>query len=166
MPHRLEQRLPPDWDQVKATWDDLSRLFTEAGLDSDTAYALCMAAQELLENAVKYGAYDAEHPELVLRVEVKRHHVTIEVKHPVVPDDARLRRLDDTIQWIRGFQNPFEAYVEKLKQVSAQPYTAGESGLGLARVAYEGQCLLDFYVDDANVLALSAVYQPSHGGLH
>ena len=70
----------------------------------------------------------------------------------------RLKKLDDTIQWIRGYQSPFEAYVEKLKQVSAQPYAPGESGLGLARIAYEGQCVLDFYVDETDVLAMSAVH--------
>ena len=43
--------------------------------------------------------------------------------------------------------------------VSAQPYSNGESGLGLTRVAYEGRCVLDFYVDDENTLAVSAVYR-------
>jgi len=36
--------------------------------------------------------------------------------------------------------------VERMRAVSSQPYAAGKSGLGLARIAYEGRCLLDFYV--------------------
>jgi hypothetical protein len=63
------------------------------------------------------------------------------------------------IQWIRGFQDPFEAYVERMKIVSAQPYSNGESGLGLTRIAYEGRSVIDFYVDEGNVLAVSAVYR-------
>jgi len=72
--------------------------------------------------------------------------------------DENLRRLDETIQWIRGYQSPFEAYVEKLKEVSTGE-NQGESGLGLVRIAYEGQSILDFYVDEQNMLAMSAVYR-------
>jgi hypothetical protein len=122
-----------------------------------------MAAQELLENAVKYGpaAVPGQKTAVVLVVEVAKSSVTVEVRSPADADPAKLKALDDTIQWIRGFQNPFEAYVERLKRVSAQPFAAGESGLGLARVAYEAQCILDFYVNDSNILALSAVYRPT-----
>ena len=41
---------------------------------------------------------------------------------------------------------------------SSQPFSPEKSGLGLARIAYEGQCILDFYVNDQNMLAVSAVY--------
>ena len=85
--------------------------------------------------------------------------VIVEVRAPAHRDPVKLRKLDESIQWIRGYQSPFEAYVEKLKQVSAQPYAPGESGLGLARIAYEGQCVLDFYVDETDVLAMSAVHR-------
>lgn len=154
---RLERRLPPDWDAVKATWDDCLAHLKANGLDADTAYSLCMVAQELLENAVKYGRIDGSET-IILSIDVAERAVTIEVKSPSHAQPAQLKKLDDNIQWIRGFQNPFEAYVERLKEVSAQPYTEGESGLGLARVAYEGQCILDFYIDDTDTLAISAVH--------
>lgn len=154
---RLDRQLAPDWDAIKATWDDCLAHFKDNGMDSDTSYSLCMVAQELLENAVKYGRFNPG--EVVqLSVDVAARSVTIEVKSPSRADPAQLKKLDDNIQWIRGFQNPFEAYVERLKEVSAQPYTEGESGLGLARVAYEGQCILDFYIDETDTLAISAVH--------
>lgn len=147
-------------------WDECSAFFTAHGLSDEEAYALTMSAQELLENAVKYGAWNrASGADILLTLEVDRRTATIEVQSPVgEEDDQSLRKLDDTIQWIRGFQSPFEAYVERLKQVSAQPYVEGESGLGLTRIAYEGRCLLDFYVTPDQRLAMSAVYQP--GGLY
>jgi hypothetical protein len=74
-------------------------------------------------------------------------------------DDEHLRRLDRAVQWIRGFQNPFEAYVEKLKEVSSQSLESNESGLGLVRIAYEGQSILDFFLLDRNVLSVSAVHR-------
>lgn len=160
MTKRLELDLPPEWDAVKSVWDDCHGHLLRNGLTADEAYALSMAAQELLENAVKYGTFGPSKDRIRLSVDVGSLNVTVEVRSPVDPDAGRLKRLDETVQWIRGFQNPFEAYVERLKEVASQPYTAGESGLGLARIAYEGRCILDFYVNDSNVLAMSAVYQP------
>ncbi|MFN7132145.1 MAG: hypothetical protein ACK4N5_08685 [Myxococcales bacterium] len=156
---RLELEIPPDWDAIKACWDRCMAHLRAAGLDEDTAYALSMASQELLENAVKYGSFDEGGITLTIEVAAE---VTIEVRTPTGAAEARLRHLDETIQWIRGFQDPFEAYVERLKAVSAEPYREGHSGLGLVRVAYEARCLLDFYVDERDTLAISAVYQPSN----
>jgi hypothetical protein len=91
--------------------------------------------------------------------------VTIEVQNRVAADDVQLRRFDRAIQWLRGFQDPFEAYVERLKLVSAESYRGGQSGLGLARIAYEARCLVDFWVDERGTLAVSAVYpRGSWGG--
>ena len=52
-----------------------------------------------------------------------------------------------------------KTYVEKLKEISNKTLAEGESGLGLVRIAYEGQSILDFYVNENNLLAVSAVYQ-------
>lgn len=154
----LEIRVVPEWDTVKASWDPCRAMLARAGLAEDESYQLAMVAQELLENAVKYGAFqDGERIDLEIRVAPE--DVTVEVRSRVGVDDAHLRRFDRMIQWIRGFQDPFEAYVERMKIVSAQPYAQGESGLGLTRIAYEGRCLIDFYVDGENTLAVSAVYR-------
>jgi hypothetical protein len=154
----LELRIPPEWDAIKATWDPCRSYLSGAGLGEDEAYQLAMVAQELLENAVKYGAF-AGAERIALGVRLREDDVTVEVKSRVDVDDANLRRFDQMIQWIRGYQDPFEAYVERLKLVSARPYSHGESGLGLTRIAYEGRCAIDFYVDEGNVLAVSAVYR-------
>lgn len=154
----LDLRIAPEWDAVKAVWDPCRSMLASNGLSADEAYQLAMVSQELLENAVKYGAFsEAERVDLTVRV--LPEDVTVEVKNRVGVDDANLRRFDQMIQWIRGFQDPFEAYVERLKAVAAKPYVQGESGLGLTRIAYEGRCAIDFYVDEENVLAVSAVYR-------
>jgi hypothetical protein len=153
----LELTLAPDWSAVRAAWDPCRGMLERSGLDADESYALAMVAQELLENAVKYGADDADTIGLSLRV--AEEDVTVEVRSRVGVDDAHLRTFDLTVQWIRGHQDPFEAYVERLKQTSARPYAPGGSGLGLARIAYEGRCALDFYVDAGSILAVSAVYR-------
>ena len=154
----LDLGIDPEWDAVKAAWDPCRSMLSRYGVGEDESYQLAMVAQELLENAVKYGSFRGGE-RVALELRVLRDEVTVEVKSRVGVDDAHLRRFDQTIQWIRGFQDPFEAYVEHMKIVSAQPYSNGESGLGLTRIAYEGRCVLDFYVSDENILAVSAVYR-------
>ena len=160
MAEALRLQLPPDWDAIKSTWDATFRALATAGLGEDLCHALCTTAQELLENAVKYGAFtDPADRTIALSVAVEPAAVILEVKNPTDAEPARLKSLDETIQWIRGYQTPFEAYVERLKEISLQPFAPDRSGLGLVRVAYEGQCILDFYVDAANILAVSAVHR-------
>lgn len=161
----LNMELVPDWDAIQRVWDPCREYLTAHGLDDDSVYGLCMVVQELLENAVKYGAFDEARERIRLAVSGGPGPVTIEVHSPLDAESARLERLDGMIQWIRGFQSPFEAYVGRLKEVAAEPLDSGESGLGLVRMAYEGQCILDFFTDEANVLSMSAVYQPQ-GGAH
>lgn len=153
------RRLVPEWGRVREAWGPCESFLKQRALTADVIYGLCMAAQELLENAVKYGSYTRAEDRIELAVDAGQADVIIEVKHPVARDPSQLRRFDESIQWIRGFQSPFEAYVERLKNVSAQPYETGKSGLGLARIAFEARCILDFYVDENDILAVSAVYQ-------
>lgn len=154
----LELRLAPDWDAILSAWEPCFATLSRVGVSDDERASLCMVARELLENAVKYGGFgEGEAVELTLRA--SRDEVTIEVRNPlhgVAPE--QLRRFDHAIQWIRGYQDPFEAYVEKMKELSTEPYHEGKSGLGLTRIAYEGRSILDFYVEPSDKLAVSAVY--------
>lgn len=152
-------QLEPEWDAIRGAWEPCDRLLTANGLGRDDAYGLCMVARELLENAVKYGAFHGGGPAIDLSLEVGPQEVTVEVRSPVGVDSDELREFDRTVQSIRGYQDSFEAYVERLKLASAQAFGAGKGGLGLARIAYEGRCAVDFYVDTANVLAVSAVWR-------
>jgi hypothetical protein len=160
-PGALAREIPADWDAAAKLWNVCTEFLTASGLDRDEVYALTMAASELLENAVKYGDWQrAPNDKIVLSIEVAERNVTVEVQCPTADDPLALRKLDEQIQWIRGFQSPFEAYVERLKLVSARGHDLGESGLGLIRIAYEGRCVVDFYVTHERRLAMSAVYRP------
>ena len=68
-----------------------------------------------------------------------------------------LNELDRIIQWIRGFQDPFEAYIDRLQTVAQKSLTDKESGLGIVRVAYEARAILDFFVTADNMLTVAAV---------
>lgn len=154
-PSLLELSLPPAWDAVREGWHACHGMLSRSGLCEDEAYALSMVAQELLENAVKYGAADAK--AIRLRVRVEDEDVTVEVQSRVGEDGRSLERFGGVVERLRAAPDPFQAYVEGLQ--AAVRSEAGEpSALGLARIAYEGRCALDFRVD-AGVLAVSAVYR-------
>jgi hypothetical protein len=155
-PRTLELTLPPDWDAVRAVWEACQGMLERSGLEADEAYALAMVAQELLENAVKYGVASADGIRLSLRVEEKG--VTVVVRNRVGEDDGHLRAFGGVMQRLRECPDSFAAYVERLQQAALRPYTPGGSELGLARIAYEGRCALDFSLD-SGFLAVSAVYR-------
>ena len=129
------------------------------GLNADAQNALSMVACELAENATKYGHFNGEKETVRVSVAVHSTMVTVTVSNPVTQKEAdSLAILDHTIQWIRGFHDPFQAYLERLRDVSAQGLLSTESRLGLVRIAYEGQSTLDFFVGGDGILVVSATY--------
>jgi hypothetical protein len=150
----LELSLPPQWDAVRDAWEACRGTLLRSSLSQDEVDALAMVAQELLENAVKYGA--AETIRLSLRVDVE--DVTVEVASRVDGDGANLRSFGGAVKRIREATDPFQGFVERLRQAATRPESGAPSELGLARIAYEGRCALDYRVD-AGTLAVSAVYR-------
>jgi hypothetical protein len=155
-PKVLELSLPPEWDSVRAGWGACHGLLSGAGLAADEADALSMVAQELIENAVKYGGDGAEAIRLSLRVE--EEGVTLEVRSRVPEDGAHLATLGGAVEQLRASSDPYQAWVECLTRAAGRSEVEGVSELGLARIANEGRCALDYRVD-AGVLAVSAVYR-------
>lgn len=148
----------PKWDEIERARNESAEFFRSHGLPDEAVYGLTMVISELIENSIKYGIFRSPESKVTLDVHLGDTMITVEVINPV--DETaqdHLRRLDKTIQWIRGHQDPFEAYVERLKEVSKKPLYDTESGLGLVRIAYEGQAILDFFVSEDNNLSVSAV---------
>ena len=134
------------------------------GLDADAQNALSMVACELAENATKYGHFREDKEVVKVSLEILPSQVTVTVSNPVTQAEAEeLAVLDETIQWIRGFQDPFQAYLERLRDVSSQSLSSTESRLGLVRIAYEGQSILDFYVGADGILVVSATWARAGG---
>ena len=162
----LHLNVRPQWEELDIARQEAVSFLRGHQFGEATVNATEMVVCELTENATKYGTFGVTPSEVRIAITVEGATVTVEVRSPVgSADDEHLQRLDRTVQWIRGFQNPFEAYVERLKEVSAQSLESSESGLGLVRIAYEGQSVLDFFLHDQNVLAVSAVFTaaPSDG---
>jgi hypothetical protein len=161
MEQSLRLTVKPQWDEIENARIEVGVYLQSQGLMRDAVHSLTMVISELIENGIKYGSFTG--PEDAIAVDIHRngHTTTVEVINPLnIKDKAarnHLTKLDKTIQWIRGYQDPFEAYVEKLKEVSRRPLKDEESGLGLVRIAYEGKSILDFFVSEEGSLNVSAV---------
>jgi hypothetical protein len=161
----LQLSLRPVWDEIDALGGRCTDFFKAEGLDADAQNALAMVACELAENATKYGHFQTDKEAVKVSLEVQPAHVTVTAINPVTPAEAdSLAVLDHTIQWIRGFQDPFQAYLERLRDVSSQSLDSVESRLGLVRIAYEGQSTLDFYVGADGMLVVSATFPLAGAG--
>jgi hypothetical protein len=154
----IEMTLSPHWDQIEKVRRRTSAFLKNQGLSRELIDALTMVSSELVENGMKYGCFEESENGLTFHLHLVEKNVIVEVTHPTSSNAAQhLRRLDRTIQWIRGFQDPFQAYLEKLKEVARRPINDSESGLGLVRIAYEGKSILDFFVAEDNALNVSAI---------
>ncbi|XDD51648.1 ATP-binding protein [Leptospira sp. WS92.C1] len=155
----LEMKLRPIWGEIERARVECKGFLKELELTDDARDALCMITSEILENAIKYGSFINETQEFTFKIEAGKDGMLVQAWSPLPSAGIveNLRRLDSIIQWIRSFQSPFQAYLERLKLVAGQPLEDNESGLGLIRIAYEGEAILDFYVNENDILYVSAL---------
>ncbi len=150
--------LKPEWEKIENARNTGAQFLTQSGVCAEKVQAVTMVLSELIENAIKYGCYSIAEDKIEAKIRIDESMITIEVLHPVEKGNYRhLKELDKSIQWIRGFQNAFEAYIEKIQEVSKKPLKDDESGLGLVRIAYEGQAIVDFFLNEDNQVSVSAV---------
>ena len=148
----------PKWEQIEGIRKKTRAFLRSHDFSSELVDALTMVSSELVENGMKYGSFDRPQNRITFKLHISGNNIIVEVTHPTSPSASHhLRQLDKTIQWIRGYQNPFQAYLEKLKEVAKKPIHDHESGLGLVRIAYEGKSILDFFVAEDNALNVSAI---------
>lgn len=148
----------PKWDEVEKIRNLTAKFLKSHRLSTDTVYSITMIVSELSENAIKYGNFKQAKDRVDVSIHITDGDIMAEVVNPVdMTEHQHLKRLDQTIQWIRGYQDPFEAYLERLKEVSRKPFNDEESGLGLVRIAYEGRAILDFFVGENDILNVSAI---------
>jgi len=154
----IEFDVKPDWDEIEKIRNESVDFFQSHKLSDDTIHSLSMIISELIENGLKYGDFTKKGNKVAVVIQIAARNVTVEVLNPV--DDSaheHLSKLDKTIQWIRGYQDPFEAYIERIKEVSKKPLHDTESGIGLVRIAYEGNAMLDFFLSENSMLNVSVV---------
>lgn len=154
----LELRVTSDWTEMGRVNQAVSDFLAGCGLPTEDVDKYTMVVCELVENGIKYGHFNQEKDAVSVRVWIAGRTISVLVTNPVGNySRTYLSELDRTIQWVRGFQAPFEAYIARMKAISREPLETDKSGLGLVRITYEGRAMLDFYLDENDTLSVSAI---------
>lgn len=158
MESQLDLRVRADWSEMARVNEAAGAYLASCELSTEAVQKYTMVVCELVENAIKYGSFPSPEDRIDVHVSVASVAISVQVTHHChETGTAGLGDLDRTVQWLRSYQAPFEAYVARMKAISREPLDAEKSGLGLARITYEGRALLDFYVDENSMLSVSAV---------
>jgi hypothetical protein len=148
----LDLAVPTEWRRIDRVREAVGHCVAAVYADRDLCDALGMVSAELLENAFKYGSPDQTEVRLSVRQEGDR--LVVAVTNDVHPDTAHARQLAERVAWVNEFGDPQRAYEAAL----ARAYTdeSDASGLGLARILYEGGCALDCITTDGRVTVSAA----------
>lgn len=136
----LALSVPPDWARIDPVREAVQLSVRAAYAPVLIGDRVAIVVSELLENAIKYGL---EGPiDVVLEGDVRRLRVS--VTNGVRDGCRRTRKLSTHIDWIESFEDPQQAYMACLTMAFQRPDdpSATGSGLGLARIRYEGGCSL------------------------
>ena len=112
-----------------------------------------MSASELLENAVKFSSKDG------IRMMIKKLDKE-EQLILVVFNYTDKKAADHLIERVAEMNShdPLQYYIEKMKESAVR--NDGKSGLGLARINYEGEADLDInYFENDGIVQVRAVFK-------
>jgi hypothetical protein len=138
---------------IQKVREKISKFFKLHGLSSKTVHEQVMIIKELLKACTQYSGFNSQQDKRKIQIHINRNKITVEVSNQINDNqNKQIQELDKTIQFIRGYQDPFEAFL-KLKATSNN----GSDGLVLAKLSYEGKATLDFFVSEDNVMSMSAV---------
>lgn len=158
MKKSIKFTLEPKGNDIENVVGKCSNFLKSNGLLDDTVRSQVMVVRELVRNAMKYGKFDNSENQMTVHIQINQSQIIVEVMNPVNERSLhKLKELDNTIQWIRGYQDPHEAYMLSLKRVCERSNICEANGLGLARVAFKANAILDFYVSKDNIFILLAV---------
>ena len=129
-----------EWSNVDLLRSSVHNCFTAMFADIDGCHSLGMITAELLENAIKYGAWADNEAVFRLRVSGEERIARVTVENPAKQDDPAVGVLFESLRWIKSFPSSEEAYRARLLEVASAPKEV--SRLGLARLAYEANCTL------------------------
>jgi len=158
MKNSITLNLQPDSDGIQMAGQKSSNFLKSHGLSDETIHTQIMILKELIKNGIKYGKFTPSKNEISVSIHIAENTISVEVMNPVdVTCCERLDELDKTIQFLRGYQNPFQAYMLMKKKAPKYPFRGDADGLDLIKIAYEGKAILDFCVHENNMLNQSAV---------
>jgi len=151
----LDLAVPTDWTRIDQVREAVGHSVAAVFGDLELKDALAMVSAELLENALKYGRPAQGDVRISLRDDAGRLVVTVTNEVDEGSEHARL--LDELVRWVREADSPLAAYEAALARTISDETEALRSGLGLARISYEGGCDLDCDTSEPGRVTVRAV---------
>jgi hypothetical protein len=148
-----------EWKNIDLLRTSVQNCFIAVFADLDGCHAIAMVTGELLENALKYGDWsNADRAMFRLRVQGREGNIEVTVQNPLRKDEQHSANLMRSIEWLASFPTPEQAYRARMLQIAQDESddSEGPSRLGLARIAFEGNCRITAKIDQGvvNVTAL------------
>lgn len=134
-------------DELRAKSNQVLKNFNYPESTIQTQMAVISA---LVAGADNFQDLNSRDLGMAVLVEMKTDSITVEVKKSI-SDSAfrRLNRLDLVIQGLRGNPEPYETY--------GGGHASEADEAAFAEIAYATGAVIDFYVNEDNILNLSAV---------
>lgn len=149
--------ITPDSIGLEKVREKITWFLKSLGFSENSVKEQMMILDELVQIGSNFGNIASSKNKIRVQINIDENAVYIEVSKPIdAKDIKKIENLDKTIQFIRGFQDPFEAY-QKMNTATVLKNFNGFNGLSVAKIAYKGKALVDFFVNDNNILNLSAV---------
>lgn len=162
----LEMALDPEWETINLVRESLIHHLSVVFRNRSYCDAMSMVVSELMENSIKYGAWDRFNSGQI-RVCVRSDAgsgALVQVSNPCTPDSPMVSRLSNTVARLGVSGSALEMYQQRIVELARNPRSGPtRSGLGLVRVAYEGGCHLDVTIGDDNYVTVSAMFRVPEG---
>lgn len=153
MKFQVELRVPAEWERVEPTRGAVGLLALALFRDQDLGDALSMVSAELLENAVKYSRPDSV---IVFRIDEDEDAVVIAVTNHA--EEGHRQALERRVSWMATFASASDAYAAAMQELMTRAPGRSSSGLGIARIAYEGGCRVECDASLPNAVTVRARY--------
>jgi len=161
MKNSIKFNLKPIGNEIAKAGEKGESFLKSHGLSKDSVQTQIKVIRELIKSGITFENHKLPGGEISVQIFVEENTVTAEVSKPVneATHNNQLQALDRTIQWIRGYQDPYTHFRLRASQTSNSSGCSDSNSFGLARIAYEAGAIIDFYVSEDSILNLSAVSQ-------
>jgi hypothetical protein len=126
--------------------------------DPDAVFRVSMTVHELLENAAKYAT--ANRALLRFSTRLDGDHAVVNLS---LINDTTAAHIDQLRQRVQAIGSAADPFVHYQKLMVATSRVAGESGLGLARIAAEAEMVLGLEVKANTVAIMASTRAPLRG---
>ncbi len=137
----FDLKFAPNWAMIEPAREFLLSFLSVALDNREAASQVCLAAHELMENAIKYSADETAHVQLEVSLDGP---IVLSVENTIRPE--HVEALLAEVHAANEAVDPFEFYQKKMIESLSRP--SGKAGLGLARIRWESQMTLTCEVRD------------------